>query len=204
MFTVLLKHLRIIITWGIIFGLAVGVVSLFLPKYYSATSQVLIISRDRNGVDPYTQSKSAERIGENLSQVVATTDFYDKVMESAINFDKERWSALSERDARKQWQKDISGSMIYNTGLMNLTVYSITKEDTLALAKAATDVLVSRGWEYVGGDVALKAVNNPLVSRLPGRPNYIFNILAGFLLGVLIASFMVSHSFKHASYGKNL
>jgi len=204
MFTILAKHIRLIITWGIILGLAAGVVSLFLPKYYSATSQVLIISRDRNGVDPYTQSKSAERIGENLAQVVKTTDFYNKVINSSFAFNKERWTRLADRDARKQWNKDVNASMIYNTGLMTITVYSISKDDTLVLAQAATDAMVSNGWEYIGGDVALKAVNAPLVSRFPARPNYILNVLVGFLVGALFASFWVSRSTKHATYGKSL
>ncbi len=204
MFTILSKHIKLILTWGIILALAAGVVSLFLPKYYSATSQVLIISRDRNGVDPYTQSKSAERIGENLAQVVKTTDFYNKVINSSYAFDKERWTKLNDREARKQWNKDVNASMIYNTGLMTITVNSLSKEDALVFAQAATDAMVSNGWEYIGGDVALKAVNAPLVSRWPSRPNYILNVLVSFLAGALFASFWVSKSTKQVSYGKSL
>lgn len=204
MFSIFLKQSKLILTWGIILGLAALAVSLFLPRYYSADSQVLIISRDRNGVDPYTQVKSAERISENLIQVVKTTDFYGKVMESVLPFNHDRWTKLSDRDARKQWQKDVDANVVYNTGLMNIRVYSTTKDDAAALSAAVTDAVVSRGWEYVGGDVALKAVNSPLVSRFPSRPNYVLNFLGGFVIGLLFACFWVVRSARAVGYGKNI
>ena len=82
MFNLIQKHLKLIISWGVVFALLSLLVSVFFPPYYSAATQVLIISRDRYGVDPYTQSKAAERIGENLAQVMQTTDFISKVMSS--------------------------------------------------------------------------------------------------------------------------
>ncbi len=164
------KHLKLIIFWGVALALLSGLVSLFFPRQYSAISQVLIISRDRSGVDPYTQVKSAERIGENLAQIMQTTDFYNKVMESpAASFDRQKWQNLTDRQRRKQWVKNVQGAMVYGTSLLQTTVYSYTPDDALALAGAVNGVLTSRGWEYVGGDIAIKAVNDPLVSRLPAR-----------------------------------
>ncbi|MFA6486647.1 MAG: hypothetical protein WCT40_04780 [Candidatus Magasanikbacteria bacterium] len=204
MLNLFLKHIKLILTWGVLVAVAVLVVTLFLPKYYSATSQVLIISRGSAGVDPYTQAKSAERVGENLAQVVGTTDFYQKVMDSSFGFNKERWTKLSERDARKQWKQDVGATMVYNTGLMNLTVYSTSQADALAFSGAVTEAMVSRGWEYVGGDVALKAVNSPLVSRLPARPNYILDIALGFLAGIAFASYWVWRAGRHTLFGRGI
>ena len=81
MFHLFFKHSKIIFGWGLLVALLSLGVSLLLPHYYSAESRVIIISRDRSGIDPYTQAKSAERIGENLAQVMGTTDFYAKVVE---------------------------------------------------------------------------------------------------------------------------
>lgn len=195
------KHLKLIIFWGVALALLSGLVSLFFPRQYSAISQVLIISRDRSGVDPYTQVKSAERIGENLAQIMQTTDFYNKVMEAPASFDRQKWQNFTNRQRRKQWVKDVQGAMTYGTSLLQTTVYGNTSEDALALASAVNGVLTSRGWEYVGGDIAVKAVNDPLVSRLPARPNFILNTILGFIIGFLLASLWIVRYKKHTVFG---
>lgn len=202
MFHLLQKHLKFIIGWGVVFALLSLLVSFFFPPYYSATTQVLIISRDRSGVDPYTQVKSAERIGENLAQVMRTTDFMAKVMSSgAANFDKTRWEGLSDRKLRKQWQRDVEGSMSYGSSLLNIKVYSRSQDDAKNLAAVVTETISSRGWEYVGGDIAIKIVNNPLVSRFPARPDYPTNAVVGFILGALLSSWWAV-TYKKSLFGK--
>lgn len=202
MLELLAKHLKLIISWGVVFALLSLLVSVFFPPYYSATTQVLIISRDRSGVDPYTQVKSAERIGENLAQVMRTTDFFNKVMSSGTaTFDKTRWQNLTDRKLRKQWQRDVEGTMAYGSSLLNIKTYSRTSDDAKALAAAVTETVSSRGWEYVGGDVAIKIVNDPLASRWPTRPNYLMNAAVGFVLGLLLSCWWVLRYKKHL-FGK--
>lgn len=198
MFNFLRKHQSFILSWGLVaLVLAVGISFLF-PKQYSAESQVLIISRDKSGVDPYTQAKSAERIGENLSQVMKTTDFYSKVMESpSANFNKSYWQNLTDRKQRKLWQKNVQGAVVYGTSLLKITSYSASREDTSALNNAVTDVLTSRGWEYVGTDVTIRTVNTPLASRWWVRPNFILNGVLGMLVGVILSSAYVLKYKKH-------
>jgi capsular polysaccharide biosynthesis protein len=198
----LLKHSRLIFLCGLSFALIAFLVSLILPKYWSAESQVLLISKGYGGVDPYTQAKAAEQIGGNLAQVIGTSDFYNKVIESqTMSFDRERWAVMSERNRRKNWTRDVQAEVVYGTGLLRLTVYSQSKDDTIALSKAVTDTLASRGWEYVGGDVGMKVVNNPLLSRLPARPNFIVNTILGFVLGVLLSAWWVAKN-RHGVFGR--
>ncbi len=197
MFAMLFHHAKLILVWGVFIALLSAGVSLMFPWQYSAESQVLIISRDRSGVDPYAQSKAAERIGENLAQVMQTDDFRNKVMNSpSASFDKTRWTDLTDRKQIKQWQKDVVGQMLYGTSLMKVTVYS-TKNDVLALASAITETLTTHGWEYVGGDVALKTVNQPIVSQWIAKPNILLNSLLGFLAGVILSSAWVVKYKRH-------
>lgn len=197
MFEMLFRHSKLIFVWGVLIAILSAAISLLFPWKYSAQSQVLIISRDRSGVDPYTQSKAAERIGENLSQVMKTSDFMNKVLETpSATFDKNRWLNLTDRKQRKEWPKDVIGQMLYGTSLMNITVYS-TKDDVLPLALAVTENVTTHGWEYVGGDVAIKTVNTPIVSRWISKPNILFNSLLGFLVGVILSSAWVIKYKKH-------
>ncbi|MCX6779669.1 MAG: hypothetical protein NT034_00625 [Candidatus Magasanikbacteria bacterium] len=197
MFDILSRNFKLIFTWGILVAILSVGISLLFPWKYSAESQILIISRDRSGVDPYTQSKSAERIGDNLTQVMQTADFMQKVMDTPnAAFDKARWQNLTDRKMRKQWQQDVVGEMQYGSSIMKVTVYS-TKDDVLSLASTVTDAVVTHGWEYVGGDVALKTVSAPLVSRWISKPNIILNALLGFLAGVILSGAWVIKYQRH-------
>ena len=198
MLEVLHKYSKLILSWGLVFALISAIICLILPWQYSAETQVLFISSDKNGVDPYTQSKSAERIGENISQVMKSTDFYQKVMKNTFyTLNKDVWNNLSERSQRKKWNKDVTANMIYGTSLMNMVVYSKDKKEAVNLANAISGTLSTYGWEYVGGNVTIKSVNSPLVSVIPARPNFILNIIVGFVVGVLISGLWVIRYKKH-------
>src|SRR3989344_5718967 len=201
MFSVLQKNFKLIVVGGLVFALLSMVSSLFLPKQYSATSQVLIISRDRTGTDPYTQARSAEKIGSNLAQIMDTTYFYNKVIGSAASFDRKPWTKLSDRQQRKKWSRDIQANMLYGASLMNVKIFSYNEIEAANLSKAVSGVLVSQGWEYLGGDVAIKLISEPLVSRWPVRPNLLLNAGVGFLVGFLISSLWVLRYKKHHLFG---
>jgi len=192
MWETIFKHHKLLIVWGVIGAVSAVGISLFFPIKYSATSQILIITRAREGVDPYTQAKSAERIGENLAVALKTSDFYGKVAANTnVNFDREYWKQMSERDRRKQWNKDVRAEVIYGTSLLAVQVYAPAQKEALALGAAVADTISSRGWEYVGGDVAIKIMDYPLVSRFPSSPNLAANAVFGTALGAVIAAFWV-------------
>lgn len=204
MFHLLAKHSKLIILWGVLLGVVAGGASLLFPKQYSAESKVLVISRDRAGVDPYTQAKSAERIGESLAAVMQETDFYTKVMESNLPFNRARWQKFApdqEYKRRKQWERDVQPEVIYNTSLLNIKVYSDTRDDAKNFATAVANTITSRAYEYVGGDVQLKEVSSPLVSRWSARPNSAVNGAVGFVVGILLASMWVARYKKHHVFG---
>lgn len=202
MFNILKKHSALIIVWGLVFLTISIFASLFFPKQYSATSQVLIISRDKSGVDPYTQARSAEKIGANLTELINTTDFFNKVMNNTTySFDREPWKNLSDKQQRKKWIKDVQANMSYGVSIMNIKVYSYTKDESKALSNAITQTMVTQGWEYLGGDVAIKAVSDPLTSQLPDRPNFFANAGIGFLVGMIISSLWVLRYRKHNLFG---
>jgi len=197
------KNAKLIFIWGLVFAVLSIAASLFFPKQYSATSHVLIISRDRAGVDPYTQARSAERIGANLAQVMNTTDFYNKVMgSSAYPFDREPWKNLTDRQQRKKWTKDVQATMIYGGSLLGINVYSYSQAEAVKLSGAVTQTLAAQGWEYLGGDVAIKVVSNPLASRWPARPNLFINATVGLLVGILISSLWVLRYKRRHLFGK--
>ena len=201
MWHLLTKNIKLILVWSFVFAFLSMFSSLFFPKQFSATSQVLIISRDKGGTDPYTQARSAEKIGANLAQIMNTTDFYNKVLSSPASFDRAPWSKLTDRQQRKKWNKDVSANMLYGVSLMNVEVFSYSQAEAINLSKAVSQTLVIQGWEYLGGDVAIKLVSEPLVSKWPTRPSVPLNGAVGFLVGFLIFSLWVLRYKKHNLFG---
>ena len=187
------RRWKLILAIGIITGVLAGLVTLLFPLQYRADAQVLIISKSRSGVDPYTVVKSAERIGENIVQVMKTSDFYLKVKNQpgyGVNWDL--FDSKSERERRKLWNKTIGASVVYGTGVLNISAYHKDAEQAKQLAGASATTLAAKGWEYVGGDVAIKVVNDPVTTKWPVRPNILINAVLGFLVSVLLASVVLA------------
>jgi capsular polysaccharide biosynthesis protein len=66
--------------------------------------------------------------------------------------------------------------------------------------QVVTETLIEHGWEYVGGDVAFKQVDAPLVSTLPARPNLIVNTAVGFWVGLVLSGLWISRYKKHSTF----
>ncbi|MBT4121319.1 MAG: hypothetical protein HOA57_03660 [Candidatus Magasanikbacteria bacterium] len=181
------KRWKLLIFSGVLVALFSLLLTAAFPLKYRADAQVLIISKSRYGVDPYTVVKSAERVGENISQVVKTNDFYQKVMlQTSYSLDMAEFEKLTERKKRKLWQETVNTSVVYGTGVLNINVYHKDQKQAKQLAGAVASALVTRGWEYVGGDVTIKVVNDAVVTKWPVKPNLVVNAILGFLLGVLV------------------
>ncbi|OGH64413.1 MAG: hypothetical protein A2821_02745 [Candidatus Magasanikbacteria bacterium RIFCSPHIGHO2_01_FULL_41_23] len=185
--------------WKFIFliGLFVAALSfgttLLWPLKYRADAQVLIISKTRAGVDPYTVVKSAERIGENLVQIMKTDDFMQKVRAvEGLELDWSALDSLNERQRRRAWPRMVVSSVVYGTGMLNINVYHKNPEMAKQFAGAIGQALSGQAWEYVGGDVILKVVNSPIATRWPVKPNVLVNVGLGFAFGLLASGLFVS------------
>ncbi len=187
------KGWKMLVGLGIIVAVLSGALSLLFPLEYRADAGVLIVSKSRYGVDPYTVVKSAERVGDNLVQIMRTDDFYEKVKaQEGYTVDWKSFESQTERKKRKAWQKSVQGSVVFGTGVLNISAYHTDPRQANSLAGAAAETLVTKGWQYVGGDVTMQVVNSPVVTAWPVRPNIIINALLGFIVGGLLGAFVVS------------
>ena len=189
-----LRQWKMMFLVGIMCGLgAILVTLLFFPLEYRADAQVLVISKTRYGVDPYTVVKSAERVGENIAAVMRTNDFFEKAWEqSEYEPEKAYFENIPERTKLKRWARAVQPSVVYGTGVLTISGYATTSQQAVALSGAAASAIVAHGWEYVGGDVTLKVVNNPVVTGWPVRPNIFMNGMVGFFIGLILSGFVLT------------
>ncbi len=188
----LARSKNLLIAVGIICGLAAGAVTFLFPLKYRADAQVYILSQARFGVDPYTVAKSGERIAENLSQIMKTEDFYEKVKsETGYQVDWTYFDNNTARDKKKLWEKTISPSVVYGTSVLNVSAYHQNALQAASIAGNAANALVTKSSEYVGGDVSVRLVSRPITTQFPVKPNPLVNALAGALVGALFTAIIV-------------
>jgi capsular polysaccharide biosynthesis protein len=167
------------------------IISLVQPFQYSASTKILVIQKQEINTDAYTATKSAERIGKNLANIIFTSSFYNEVIESNSNF-KDKFSADS-IERRKQWEKNIKTSVTPETGILEIDVFDVDRNFASQLVKTITYVLVNKGAEYHGGgsNVEIKIVDDVFISRYPVRPNIILNSVLALIIGFLFGSALV-------------
>jgi capsular polysaccharide biosynthesis protein len=188
----LAKKSKFLLLVGVVVGVAVGLISLLLPLQYRADAQILLISQSRYGVDPYTATKSAERIGENLAQLVETSDFFNKVFaQGDVVLDQSRYQGISEQKRRDRWQRDVDAGVVYGTSVLSLSAYHTSAAEAERLVGALANAMVVHGQTYVGGDVQMRIVNQPVVTNYPVRPNIMVHIVLGMLAGMFLAATLV-------------
>ena len=178
-------------------GLLAGAVAVFSqPLRYGATVRVLIIQKASIALDPYTAIKSAERIADNLSQIVYTQDFFSKTIAEDPTIDQTQFPTDPKKRA-KQWHAMLWTGLGSGTGLLSVTALSPEKDEAAKIAQAIAGVLTVHGREYIGGDVEVKLVDTPLVSSFPVSPNIPAGLLLGLVLGSLVGSAYVVWRDQH-------
>lgn len=190
--TTLARRGKIIFGVGVLFSLIGLGISFAFPLEYRADAGVLIVPKTRFGVDPYTVVKSAERVGDNLAAVMKTDDFRAKLKSlEGTNLNWGEFDGLSALEQRRVWPQMVNASVVYGTGVLRVSAYSTVPEQAVAFAGAAAQTLAVKGFEYVGGDMIIRVVDNPVVTPWPVRPNIPVNMALGFVVGVLVMSVIV-------------
>lgn len=158
--------------------------SLLRPLEYSSTTRILI-TQELGVVDAYTASRSAERIADDLSSIVYTSTFFDKVMNAGFSID-ETYFPDDPLKERKQWEKTISASVSRSSGLLAIKAYHVDVQQAQEIAQAVAFVITTQGWTYTsGGNITVQVVDDPLNSRYPVRPNIPVNAISGLFLGAM-------------------
>ncbi|MFA7087915.1 MAG: hypothetical protein WC146_01090 [Patescibacteria group bacterium] len=166
-------------------------ISLINPLKYSAESRLLLI-QNSNENDPYALSKSNEYLSGLLAEVVYSGSFYDLVMTSQYNIDKNYFSGNYNKQL-KQWNKTVSAKTYSNTGIIEINVYHVNPYQAQQIALAVNDIIVNKNSNYQGGNQAVRIniIDQPLISGYPVKPNLIMNFFLSIIGGVLISLFYV-------------
>lgn len=166
-------------------------VSLINPLKYGAKSRLLVI-QNTTGTDPYTVSKSNEYLGNLFSQVAYSSSFFDFVLNSNYNVDKNYFSG-SYNQQLKLWQKTVQTKTLSDTGIIEVMVYHPDPYQAQQIALAVNDVLINKNFNYQGNGDGIKVniIDQPLVSTYPIKPNLPENLAVALAASLLFSLFYI-------------
>lgn len=187
---ILRRNTRAIVRAALLGAILAIAFSFLLPREYSSTARLLVIPRSVGGTDPFTAIKSAERISDNLAQIIETTSFFDRVTHAGFFIDQSVFSA-DEQKKRRQWSRMVDTTVSRGSGILTVRVYHSDRDQATQIVQAISYVLTTSGWEYIGGDLLIRLLDAPLASRFPARPNFAGNAVSGFIVGAALGAGIV-------------
>lgn len=179
---------------GLLCGFFSVLISLVFPLEYRSNSQVLVTVESSQNVDAYTAARSAEKVGENIVNIIGTGDFFAKALsqiEENEQVDKTRFENLPEKERREEWQQAVEATLDYNSNMITLNTYSTNQKQANILNQVVLNTLINNANEYTGSKVSLRVVNPPLVSNYPVRPNLFTNFLVAFFAGGVLITLIL-------------
>ena len=200
---VLKRKKATVFTIILILIILVGGISLISPLKYGAKSRLLVI-QNTTGNDPYTISKSNEYLGNLFAQVAYSGSFYNLVLDSKYDIDKNYFSG-SYNEQIKSWGQTIQTKTLSDTGIIEINVYHPNPYQAQQIALAVNDVLISKNSNYQGNGEGIKVniIDQPLVSTYPVKPNLLQNGILALVFGIMFSLFYI-YLFPEESYDLKL
>ncbi len=174
----------------VIIVLTVGV-SLIGPLKYGATSRLLVV-QNTTGSDPYTVSKSNEYLGNLFAQVAYSGSFYNLVLASPYDIDKNYFSG-DYNGQMKIWEKTIRTKTLSDTGIIEINIYHPNPYQARQIALAVNDIMINKNSNYQGNGSGIKinVIDQPLVSNYPVRPNLPQNLVIALVASLILSLFYI-------------
>ena len=171
---------------AVLFSLAI------FPLKYAADARILVAPHAVPGVDPYTSSKSAERIAQNVAEVVRTSQFFNRVVSLTASGIDITYFPSDELERRKLWNRTIDASVAYNSGMLQLTAYHTDPAQAMSLVGAVAQVLNASGNDFAVSPADFRIVDSPVASAYPRQPNFLVIGLCAFFGGFIISAVFLS------------
>jgi len=201
----LLKSKRQTLIAFFIFFLVIGGAYTFTQDFkYGTKAKLLVIQENASGVDPFAVSRSVEYLSDLFSQVTTSNSFYNLVLNSNYNIEKDYFAGDTDQQMKK-WRQTVSAKSIANTGMIEISVYHTSSYQAEQIAMAVADVLIKQNSNYqgIGSSVKITAIDEPVVSNYPVEPNLLINLLL-VIIASLVFSLIYIYIFPEDKYNIHL
>lgn len=168
------------------FGLAMifFIVSALIPASYKAFSSVAINQKRTAGIDAYREAKSSEFMARTVKEMILANSFMRDVLES----DEIIWAEMNKIEAQderiKYWKKKIKVSVVPNTGVLSIFVYTRDRELSKKILVRIVEHLQNKETTFLADKgVNIEVINDPYYFHKQATPNLLLNTILGFIIG---------------------
>lgn len=184
---------RNIVFWlAIIMAMIFFVISALIPPSYKSLSTIAVNQSRTVGLDAYREAKSSEFIARSIKEMVMANSF----MQTVINDDNIHWEKISKEKSQdkkiKLWKKKIKVTIVPNTGIVHILVYTNNRELSKAINAKIINTLKDKELIFFSKKgINLNVIDEPYYFYKPAFPNLILNTLLGFIFGGMLAIILI-------------
>ncbi len=170
-----------------IFAMLFFIVSAVIPPSYKAFSSVAINQQRTAGIDAYREAKSSEFMARTVKEMIMANSF----MHTVLNDNEISWPAMNKiktQDEKiKYWKKKVKVSVIPNTGVLSILVYTRDRElSKQLLIKILDSLRGEKGTFFAKKGVTIEIINEPYFFHKQATPNILLNTILGFIVGLVV------------------
>jgi len=172
----------IITTIATTFGLYIN---FFLPHYYRASSEFLIVQKQNPNIDAYTAIKGSEQLAYTFKQVVLSPAVFDRIFK--LNFDIENnYFGTDQEKMIKKWQKTIAIETLPNTGILKIGVFHPEQKQAQQISEALAYIINNERGQFLGDnpEISIVSLSKSIISNKTVKPNALANTFLGFVAGI--------------------
>ncbi len=184
---------RNIIFWlAIIMAMIFFVISALISPSYKSLSTITVNQSRTIGLDAYREAKSSEFIARSIKEMVMANSF----MQTVINDDNIHWEEMNKENSQdkkiKLWKKKIKVTIVPNTGIIHILVYTKDRELSKIINAKIINTLKDKELAFFSKKgINLNVIDEPYYFYKPAFPNLVLNTLIGFVFGVIMAIVLV-------------
>ncbi len=159
--------------------LVIGLIIVLLQDFkYGTKSKILVIQEGAERIDPFSVSRSVEYLSDLFTKVVYSNSFFDSVMASDFNIDKNYFGQSFDKKM-KTWRQTVSAKRLEDSGIISISVYHQDSYQAGQIALAVNHVLINDHQRYhgLGSLVKISVIDQPIISPYPVKPNLIYSII---------------------------
>jgi capsular polysaccharide biosynthesis protein len=158
------------------------------PFKYGSSLTLLTVHSFSENTDPYVASKSNEYLSSLLAQIVFSNSFFESVLDSGYNIDKDYFSG-SDKKKIKKWSQTVSAKAVADSGMISINIYHTDRDQAEEIARAITYTLQTTHTDYhgFGKNVDIKIIDKPITSTFPIKPDILLNLGVALAFGLIFS-----------------
>jgi len=164
-------------------------INFFLPHYYRASSEYLIIQKQNPNIDAYTAIKGAEQLAYTFKQIIYSSAFWERISKSNFNIDTTYFGQNQEKIIKK-WRRTAIVETVPNTGILKIDIFHPDQKEAYNIDQAVTQIIKNDRDLFLGSNQEIETITlgDAIVSNKFVKPHALVNTFLGLIVGFLASA----------------